>query len=84
MTSKKNNGFACQNDGFAWQSSPLVIESGGLEIHDFYMTIFLKLLVTCKGGDNYYMELWVQSQYKEPIMLPQKAMRDENTLHMIT
>jgi hypothetical protein len=39
MTSKKNNGFACQNDGFAWQTSPLVIESGGLEIHDFYMTI---------------------------------------------
>jgi len=26
----------------------------------------------------------VQTQYKEPIMLPQKAMRDENTLHMIT
>jgi hypothetical protein len=23
-----------------WQTSPLVIESGGLEIHDFYMTIF--------------------------------------------
>jgi hypothetical protein len=38
-----------------WQTSPLVIESCGLEIHDFYMTIFLKLLVICKGGDNYYM-----------------------------
>jgi hypothetical protein len=27
------------------------------------------------------MWLWVQSQYKEPLMLSQKAMRDENTLH---
>lgn len=27
-----------------WQTSPLVIESGGLEIHDFYMTIFFKTI----------------------------------------
>jgi hypothetical protein len=38
---KKNNGLTMGLFAkMIWQTSPLVIESGGLEIHDFYMTIF--------------------------------------------
>ncbi len=38
---KKNNGLTMGLlTKMIWQTSPLVIESAGLEIHDFCMTIF--------------------------------------------